>query len=74
MDVQKRYMLKEIPFHLPTIIHIHEFARNQPTRNASSRHPGMGKGQEMAVEPARPLSFMPLALKLRHNNRSLSLA
>ena len=47
-------MFEQIPLDGLAVVHIHEFARNQPTGDAVVGHPGMGLAEEMAVEPGKP--------------------
>ena len=53
VNVQKLDVLGQIGFDGGSVIHVHEFRRDQPDGEAAGCHPGIAEQQEMGVEPGQ---------------------
>src|ERR1017187_9158118 len=62
MNVQERHAIEEVPLDGLAVVHVHEFARDEPSGDAALGHPCVGKAEKMAVKPCESADLNPARL------------
>jgi len=63
VDVEQCYFVEKIMLDGLAVVHVHEFARNEPAGNTAGRHPCMRDAEEVTVEAGEAAHFHPACLK-----------